>query len=106
MKVTGNVYPDKESAWILFVGCERDHVGGKILMRVKDKFVQRAAELLGVEGAKVMATPTNKELYHKEGTSKLSDEEEHLARHVVGMLAALHPGRLEVSTVHFERSCF
>ena len=44
VKVTGNMCPDKESAWIPFVGRERRRVGNKILMRVKDKFVQRGAE--------------------------------------------------------------
>ena len=33
-----------------------------------------------------MTTPTTKELYHKEGTSKLDDEEKHVVRQVVGML--------------------
>ncbi len=80
------MYLDKESAWIPFVGRERRRVGNKILLRVKGKFVQRAAELLGLESAKTMATPTIKELYHKEGTNKLDDEEKHLVRQVVGML--------------------
>ena len=86
VEVTGNMYPDKESAWIPFVGRERRRVGNKILMRVNDKFVQIVAELLGLESAKTMDTPTTKELYHKEGTNKLDDEEKHLVRQVVGML--------------------
>ena len=86
VKVTGNVYPDKESEWIPFVGRERQCLGNKIHRRVRDKFVVRAAELLGLESAKTMATPTTKELYHKEGTEKLSDEQRFLVRQVVGML--------------------
>ena len=80
-------------------------MGNKILMRVKDKFVQRAAELLGLESAKTMTTPTTKEVYHKEGTNKLDDEEKRLVRQVVGMLHYNYPRRLQVGSVYFERDC-
>ena len=85
-KEVGRLPAEGKSGWIPFLGRDRMRDGDKLYTRPKAKFILKAAELLGLRGAKPVEAPTSADLYHKESDTVLDDERKSVIRQVVGVL--------------------